>query len=176
MESKSKRIPLSKADAYLEKHEAFGWQLVSKDDLRPDNTIVLTLQRDKENFQNYGKIKKLEKQYRVASRVIPVPAIINAIIGGGLLAAYLFTKTTLVFAVAFLYGALTFFSVALFALVIFIIMFLNRGKILRAIIKEAGQKSVSDQDLPTPRNVAPETETTWAIYQSMNNSQQNEQQ
>ena len=59
METKSKRIKLSKADEYVERHEAFGWDLVGQEDLRPDNTILITLQRDKNNIPNYRQIRKM---------------------------------------------------------------------------------------------------------------------
>ena len=55
MEVKSKRVRLSRADRYIETQEAFGWEVVSKDDMRPDNTIVITMERRKEKQQlNYS--------------------------------------------------------------------------------------------------------------------------
>ena len=137
METKSKRIKLSKADKYVEQHEAFGWELVNKEDLRPDNTILLTLQRDPSMFSNYGKIKSFEKQYRKVSRPLPITALILAFIGLALLIAFFFFKNTLVFVYAFLYVSLTFFCIAVYAFLVFLILLIKRRKIQVAIMRNA---------------------------------------
>jgi len=167
MEVKSRRIKLSKADKYVETEEAFGWEIASKEDMRPDNTILLTLQRDPSSFSNYSKIKSLEKQYHKIARPLPITTIVLAIIGLAFLVAYLFLKQDYFFAIAFLYGALTFFCIALYALVVFLIIFIKKGKLLMALKRQAATKSGSVRDWPTPRNVFPEEDNTWALMESL---------
>ena len=166
METKSKRISLSRLDKYVENQEAFGWEVVSKEDLRPNNTVLLIMQRDKENFANYGKVKALEKQYFKIARPYPIATIVLAIIGLAFLVAYLFLKETLFFSIVFFYASLTFFCMAIFALVVFLLVFLKRKKLMLALKKEAANKSGANTDWPVERNVVEEEELTWALIEA----------
>ena len=166
MEAKSKRIKLKKADQYIDFQESFGWDLVSKSDLKPNDTIVVTMQRNKEDLPRYAEVKKLEKQYNRIVAPAPVAAIVNFIIGAGLLVTFFLTRGKLFFFYAFLYGALTFFCLTVFLLIVYIIILCNRGKILESIRTQAGIKSGANKDLPTARNIMPEEEDTWTLYEA----------
>lgn len=166
METKSKRVKLSKIDKYVETQQAFGWEVVSQDDLRPNSTVVITMQRDPNTFENFGKVRSLEKQYNSLSRPYPILTVVLAVIGLASLGAYLFLKSTVIFAIAFLYIALTFFCMAVFALIVFFLLLIKRNKLLTAIKKEASNKFGSNSDWPTQRNVLEEGELTWALIQS----------
>ena len=163
METKSKRISLSRLDKYVENQEAFGWEVVTKEDLRPNNTVLLVMQRNKDNFPNYDKVKTLENQYHKIARPYPIATIVLAIIGLAFLVAYLFLKETLFFAIVFFYAALTFFCMAVFALVVFLLILLKRKKLLLALKKEAANKSGANTDWPVQRNIIEEEELTWAL-------------
>ena len=163
METKSKRISLSKLDKYVEDQEAFGWEVVSKEDLRPNHTVLVIMQRDKEGFGNYDKVKKLEKQYHRIARPYPIATIVLAVIGLAFLIGYLFLKQTLFFAIVFLYVSLTFFAMAIFALIVFLLILIKRRKLLLALKKEAANKSGANKDWPIERNVIQEEELTWAL-------------
>ena len=166
METKSKRISLSRVDKYVETEEAFGWEVVSKEDLRPDNTILLIMQRDKSSFGDYDKVKSLERQYHKIMRPYPIATIVLALIGLAFLVAYLFLKSTLFFAIVFLYAALTFFCIAVFALLVFLLLLVKRNKLLMALKKEAANKSGANKDWPVGRNVLEEDELSWALIAS----------
>lgn len=166
METKSKRISLSRLDKYVENQEAFGWEVVNKEDLRPNNTVLVIMQRDKENFPNYEKVKKLESQYNRIARPYPIATIVLAVIGLAFLVAYLFLKETLFFAIVFFYVALTFFCMAVFALIVFLLILLKRKKLLLALKKEAANKSGANTDWPITRNVIEEEELTWALIEN----------
>lgn len=166
METKSKRISLSRLDKYVENQEAFGWEVVSKEDLRPNNTVLVIMQRDKAGFANYDKVKSLESQYNKIARPYPIATVVLAVIGLAFLVAYLFLKQTLFFAIIFFYFALTFFSMAVFALVVFLLLLLKRKKLLLALKKEAANKSGANTDLPVQRNVIEEDELTWALIEN----------
>ena len=166
METKSKRVKLSNLDKYVETQQAFGWEVVSKEDLQPNHTIVVVLQRDPNTFENFGKVRSLEKQYNSIARPYPILTVVLAVIGLAFLAAYLFLKSTLIFAIAFLYASLTFFSMAVFALVVFLLLLIKRSKLLVALRKEASNKFGSNSDWPTQRNVVEEGELTWALIES----------
>ena len=166
METKSKRISLSRLDKYVENQEAFGWEVVSKEDLRPNNTVLVIMQRDKAGFANYDKVKSLENQYNKIARPYPIATVVLAVIGLAFLVAYLFLKQTLFFAIIFFYFALTFFSMAVFALVVFLLLLLKRKKLLLALKKEAANKSGANTGLPVQRNVIEEDELTWALIEN----------
>lgn len=162
MEVKSKRMKLIKADEYIAMQEAFGWTLVSKDDLRPDETLVVTMERNPELFSNYKELRSLEKDYNNISRPFPLLTIIFAIIGGVLVGLY-FAFKGLVISFAFIYGGLTCFLIALFALAIFIILLIKRRNLLKKVLEYVGNKTGVNGEWPTPRNVAEETEDSWII-------------
>ena len=167
VESKSKRIKLSKADKYVETQEAFGWELVEKEDLRPDNTILLTMARDSANYHNFNKIKSLEKQYHRVSRPMPIACIVNAVIGLAFLIVFFITKSSFAFAYGFMYLALTFFCIAVYAAIVFLILFFKKGKLQVALKRQAATKSGSNKDWPTPRNCLPEDDNTWLLSKSI---------
>lgn len=167
METKSKRIKLSKADKYVEEQEAFGWEVVNKEDLRPDNTILLTMQRDYSQLPNAAKIKSFEKQYRKVSRPLPVTGLVLIGIGLAFLVAFFFLKSAYFFAYVFLYVAITFFCIATYALLVFLILLIKRKKIQVALMRKAAAKSGSNKDWPTPRNVLPEEDTSWMLSKSV---------
>ena len=162
METKSKRIRLSKVDDYVALNEACGWSLASKDDLRPDETVLVTMERDRELFSNYDEIRRLEKDYYSIKRPFPLLAIIFAGIGGAILPVYFIFKGLIV-AIVCLYASLTFFLIAFFALFIFILLLIKRRKLLNKIMEFASNKSGANKEWPTDRNIAPEEEDTWTM-------------
>ena len=162
MEVKSKRIKLSKADDYIALQESFGWSLVSKDDPHPDETIVVTMERDKDNFSDYDAIRQLEKDYQKISRPIPIATIVFALLGALLIVLYFLFKGSLV-AIACLYGGLTSFLFMIFTGIVFLIIFIKRKKLLKNINNNAARKSGANKDWPTPRNILEEDEYTWTI-------------
>ena len=166
METKSKRISLSKLDKYVENQEAFGWEVVSKEDLRPNHTVLVVMQRDKNNFANFDKVKSLESQYNRIARPYPIATIVLVVIGLVFLGAYFFLKDTLFFAIVFFYAALTFFCMAVFALIVFLLILMKRNKLLLSLKKEAANKSGANKDWPSQRNVAIEEDLTWALIES----------
>ena len=166
METKSKRVSLSRLEKYVETQQAFGWELVSQEDLQPNHTVVVVMQRDGGSYENFGKVKSLEKQYNSIARPFPTATIVLAVIGLAFLGAYLFFKETLFFAIVFLYLALTFFCIAFFTLVVFLLLLIKRNRLLTAIRKEASNKFGANSDWPTARNVLPEEELTWALIDS----------
>ena len=167
METKSKRVKLSNLEKYVETQKAFGWELVSNDDLQPNHTVLVIMQRDGSTYENFGKVKSLEKQFNSIARPYPILTVVLAVIGLAFLVAYLFLKSALVFAIAFLYASLTFFCMAVFALIVFLLLLIKRNKLLVAIKKEASNKFGSNSDWPTQRNVLEEGELTWALIQSV---------
>lgn len=166
METKSKRVKLKKADQYIEIQESFGWDLVSKDDLRPNDTIVVTMQRNREDLPRYKQVKSLESQYNRIVRPAPIAAIVNLVIAIALLICFFAFRGKLFFFYAFLYGALTFFCITIFLLVVYLIIVCKRGKILESIKRQAGIQSGANKDLPTARNIMPEEEDTWKLYEA----------
>ena len=162
MEVKSKRIKLSKSDEYIALQESFGWVLVSKDDPQPDETVVVTMERDKDNFSDYAEIKQLESDYQKISRPIPIATIIFALLGALLIVLYFLLKGSVI-AIACLYGGLTSLLFMLFTAIVFLIVFIKRKKLLKYINTNAARKSGANKDWPTPRNILEEDEHTWTI-------------
>lgn len=162
-EKLSKRLHFSKVDNYIKERENFGWTLLSKDQLRPDQTVMVTLQRNISEIDDIKTIKKLEKQYNSLLRPVPLLSIIFALVGGASLAAYFFLKTIVIFYLAFLYVALTCFFIALFTLIIFLLLLIKRKELTAYIIKEASMRSGLSQEFPSKHNIKKETESSWAL-------------
>ena len=168
MEVKSKRISLSKVDAYVEIQESFGWEVVDKEDLRANNTILLTMQRDGETFIDYRGVRALEKQYHHLHKAFPLALLVSLIIACSLLGAYLALKPTFLYAISFLYGSLTFFGVSTFAFIVYILLIIKRKKLLELILKQASIKAGTNKNWPTKRNIDPENEKTWTLSKYTN--------
>ena len=168
METKKKRISISRVDQYVQDEACFGWELASKDDLRPNHTILLTLQREPKSLDDPKTTKKLEKQFDRLSRRFPTLALIMALVGGGLLAAYFLLKPYLFFYISFLFASLTCFCVSFFSLVIFLILKINRKQIREYLLSEAMMASGVSQEFPTKHNIKEENETTWALSNTIN--------
>ncbi len=162
MEVKSKRIKFSKTDDYIALQESFGWKLVSKDDPQPDETIVVTMERDKDDFTDYNAIRELEKDYNKISRPIPIATIVFALLGAILIILYFLLKGS-IFGIICIYGGLTSLLFMLFTGIVFLIVFIKRKKLLKSINKNAAHKSGANKDWPTPRNILEEEEYTWTI-------------
>ena len=141
METKSFRVDINKIDEFLKIKAAFGWQLVSKDDLKPDHTILLNLQRDPKQVKDYYSLKALERQYESANRKFPVALVVFSIIGAALLVGYFLFKSSPYFAYGFLVASLTSFLIALIYLVLFLLILLKRKKIVERIIDKASKSS-----------------------------------
>ena len=162
MEVKSKRIKLSKADDYIALQESFGWKLVSKDDPRPDETIIVTLERDKDDFSDYAAIKELESDYNKINRPIPIATIVFALLGAILIIMYFLFKGSIA-GISCIYAGLTSLLFMLFTAIVFLIVFIKRKKLLKNINNNAARKSGANKDWPTPRNILEEDEYTWTI-------------
>ena len=169
MEVLRKRINLSKLDSYTEERKAFGWRVVAQEDLRPNNTVVLIMERDREQIPDYRAVKSLEKQYYVIKRPYSLPLLICLGIGIVFLILYFATKASFIFYFIFLYLSLTFLSVALFALIIYLILLLKKKKILALIKEEASSRAGTSNDWPNQNNVRPESAETWALTRMIDN-------
>ena len=171
MEKKKKRIKISQIDKYTALYGKFGWYQAGTEKPKKDNTVVLILQRDKKQIgKNYNKVKAVEKEYEGMKQVSPKVAIIMAIIGGAFLGAYFFTKETFFLYIIFLYASLTCFFVAAFALVVFIILFINKPKVIKSLIQKAGVLSGAIKQYPLPQNILKENSGCWTIRKSFGKS------
>lgn len=164
-----KRIKLSRLESYAEEKKAFGWVVVAQEDLRPDETVVLIMERDPSQVPDYPAIRSLEKQYFLVRRPYSLSMVICALLGAGFLAAYFVTKSLFIFYIVFLYLALTFFCVAVFALLVFLFVLLKKKKILATIRDEAAMRSGGSKDWPNINNTEPENQGTWALTNMISN-------
>ena len=168
METKSKRISLSRIEKYVADRKCFGWELASQDDLKPDNTVLLTLQREPKNVDDYKTVKKLEKQYNNLNRSFPLLPIILAGVGGVFLLLYFLLKGQVVFYLAFIYIALTSFFVALFALVVFLLLLIKKKELNKILTAEASLRAGLDNSFPNKHNIKEPDDYTGALINSIN--------
>lgn len=167
MEKKSVKINFNRVDQYIKDKAVFGWQVVSKEDLK-NQKILLTLQREPKSVDDIKTTKKLEKQYDLLNRRVPLFSIILAIIGGIALALYFVLKPYVIFYISFLYESLTCFCVAFFGIVIFLLLKIKRKTLVKYILDEAAMRSGASRDYPNKHNIKEETETTWALTNTFN--------
>ena len=163
MENKSKRVSLSKVEEYTKQQASFGWSLVSQEDLKPNNTVVLNFQREPKEIEDYKATKKLEKQYNVVNSSAPLLSIIFAGVGVLFLLAFFFLKPYVFFYISFLYISLTSFFITLFSLIIFILLKIKKKEILSYLLSEAALRSGVSDEFPTKHNIQEEGEETWAL-------------
>ena len=169
MEVKRKRIKLSKIEQYTADKKAFGWQVAAQEDLKPNNTVVLILERDREQIPDYRAVRSLEKQYFAIRRPFSLPMVICAGIGTLFLILYFATKSAFIFYFIFLYLSLTFFFVASFALAVFLFLLIKKKKILALIKEEAAARAGTSNDWPNAGNIMPENQESWALSNMINN-------
>lgn len=163
MESKSKRVPLSKVEEYTAQQANFGWSLANQDDLKPNHTVVLTFQREPKEIEDYKATKKLEKQYDMVTKKVPLLSIIFGGVGVLFFLAFFFLKPYVFFYISFLYISLTSFFIALFSLVIFLLLKIKKKEILSYVLSEAALRSGVSNEFPTKHNIQEEGEETWAL-------------
>jgi len=138
METMRKRISLSKLEKEKDLMSRFGWVFVSSDDMHPDNTVLLVMERSPAAHK-LGKLRDLEKSYRRVNRNIPFGAIISGGIGLIFLIIFSISVNFSPYAFFFIYAFLTFFGIAIFQVVVFLISLLKRSKINSYIFEEASK-------------------------------------
>lgn len=168
METKSKRINLSRIEKYTADKKCFGWEVASQDDLKPNNTIVLTLQREQKNIEDYKTVKKLEKQYDKLNRRFPLLPLILVGVGGLFLLLYFLLKGKVIFYLAFIYISLTSFCVAVFALVVFLFLLIKKKELSEILMSEASRRAGLDNNFPNKHNIKEDTDYTGALINSIN--------
>lgn len=138
METSKKRIKLGKLEDEKELMKKFGWIFISADDMRPDNTVLLVMERDP-NARRLGKLRDLERQYRIVNRKLPLGAIINGGLGLLFLIIYSISAAFNPYAFLFIYAFLTFFGIAIFLVLVFLISLFKRRKINEYIFEQANK-------------------------------------
>lgn len=168
METKTKKLTMSRLDKFIELNEYFGWEVVDKEPIRSEEAILLTMERDRTKFEDFRTIRSLEKQYYHINRPFPLALLIFVLLGTGFLVTFLLTKNTLFFAYGFMYSALTCFCIAVFALIVYLLILIKRKKLLALILKQASIKTGTNKEWPTKHNVNPEDESSWALSKLVN--------
>ena len=168
MERKTKKLTMAKLDKFIEINEYFGWEVVDKEPIRAEEAILLTMERDHDKIENYRDVRSLEKQYYRINRPLPIALLIFVLLGAGFLTAFFLTKNTLFFAYSFMYGALTCFCIAVFALIVYLLILAKRKKLLAILLQQASIKTGTNKEWPTPHNINPEDESSWALSRLAN--------
>lgn len=168
MQTKYKKLSISRLDKYIEVQEYFGWEAVDKQAIRSDEKVRVTFQRDKEKLRDYKTVRRLEKQYYGILKPIPVTLSIFLVLGTGFLLTFLFTKETLFFAYAFMYNSLTCYCIGFYALVVYLLILARRKKLLATLLHQASVKTGTNKEWPTRHNIYPDEESSWALGQLAN--------
>lgn len=167
MESKYIRVKEKKAEKKLEFYTAFGWTEVGEREQLPGGKVGITIERDRKDLESFNTIKSGEKAYTQVARPYPLLAIILFGIGSVLLAAYFVTQTIIDFYITFLFAALAVYGFAIYALVVFLIVFLKRRPLLKKIVNNVGVEAGTIRELPLKNNVEKENEDTWSIANNL---------
>ncbi len=168
MERKTKKLTMAKLDKFIEINEYFGWEVVDKEPIRAEEAILLTMERDRDKIENYRDVRSLEKQYYRINRPLPIALLIFVLLGAGFLTSFFLTKNVLFFAYSFMYGALTCFCIAAFALIVYLLILAKRKKLLAILLQQASIKTGTNKEWPTPHNINPEDESSWALSRLAN--------
>ena len=169
METKRVRVNLERLEERTKEEACFGWKVASQDDIKPDHTVVLNMQRDPSQIDDYKATKKLEKQFKSINSSTPTAMIVFLLFGCASFAAYFVLKGQVFFDTAFFIVALTFIGFAILSLLVFIMLKLKRKTIRAYILEEAAIRSGMGKDYPTKRNIKKETDATGALANTFNN-------
>ena len=167
MESKYVKVSAKKVEKTIDFYASFGWTLAQDKEELPNGKVGLTFERDKKRLaEAYGVVKKGERLYAKVSRPYPLGALISIGIGCAFLVLY-FLMRSFAYYILFLYGALTFYAVAVYLLIVFLVIFLHRFFLLKKIIYSVGLEAGTLRDFPLKNNILEEDEDTWAIADNL---------
>lgn len=167
MESKYIRVKEKKVDEKIEFYSAFGWTLVGDRDQLPNGKVGLMFERDKKSLDSFDKIKAGEHAYARIARPYPLGAIITFAIATALLVAYFVLQKIFILYIIFLYLSLATYSVTIYLLIVFLIIFIKRRGLLNKIVNNVGIEAGTIKELPLKNNIEKENEDTWLIANNL---------
>ena len=167
MESKRVVVKQKKLERTLDYYTSFGWLEVGEREEMGDK-IVLNFERDKERLgESYQTIMKAERLYRRIGRPFPLAAIILFAIAAAFLVAFFVTQKFFPFYFVFLPVGLTCLCISVHLLIIFIIIFFKRKKLLAKVVKDVAIDAGTIREYPLQNNIKEETEQTWLISSNL---------
>lgn len=167
MESKQVVVKQKKLESTIDFYTSFGWLEVGEREEVGDK-IVLNFERDKERLgESYQTIISAERTYRRIARPFPLAAIILFGIGALFLIAFFVTQKFFPYYIVFLPVGLTCLCISVHLLIIFLIVFLKRKKLLAKVVKDVAIDAGTIREYPLQNNIKEETDQTWLISSNL---------
>lgn len=167
MQSKYIRVKEKKAEKKIEFYSTFGWTVVGEKEQLPHGYVGITIERDSDDLEGFDKIRNGERAYAQVSRPYPLLAIILFGIASLLLAAYFLTKVFFEFYITFLFASLAIYGLSIYALVVFLIVFIKRRSLQKKIVNNVGVEAGTIRELPLRNNIEKENPDTWTIANNL---------
>ena len=168
MESKYIKVKAKKADDTIDFYASFGWVLCEEKEELPHGKVGLTFERDKKRLDSsYHTIKRGERMYQKISRPYPLGALIALGIGSVFLALYFVLRQAFAYYIVFLFASLTFYAVAIYLLIIFLVIFIERRKLLNKLVYNVGLQAGTLREYPLQNNILEEEDDTWVIAENI---------
>ena len=168
MENKRVIVRENKIDETIEFYTSFGWQLVGEKEEIKGGKTALNFERDKDRLgQSYQTIAKAEDLYKRISRPFPLGGSIMFGVGTLFLILYFTLQTIFPYYIAFLYVSLTCYCVSVHLIIIFVIIFAKRKKLLAKVVKDVAIDAGTVREYPLKNNIKEETDQTWLISSNL---------
>ena len=151
------RCRFNEIDDMKEKMACFGYEQEECISSRNDVNVKLVFVR--RDINNVPRVRLLERQYDIVTRLSFVGTITMVIIAAIFIAAYFIAKA-FTFRVIFLYIGIPCVGIALLLFITRLILFLSRKKYVDYLLKEAQKCCGNSRSKPTPDNILPEEESS----------------
>lgn len=168
MESKYIRVKANKVEETVDFYASFGWTLCEDKEELPGGKVGLTFERDKKRLDDsYHTVKKGERVYNQISRPYPLGALISLGIGCALLVLYFTMRQLFAYYIVFLYGALTFYAVTVYLLIVWLVIFIQRRILMNKLVYNVGLQAGTLREYPLKNNILEEDDDTWVIAENV---------
>ena len=130
----------------------FGWELQEEEEM--GDTVKLVFKRDRYR-PDFWRLYRMEKEIKKVKRPIPIAMIVWLLLGTACMVCYFVLKSTVPLANLFWVGVTFCYSIALFYIIMFITLAINKKKILAKTCEYGGYISGSQPNVPFEINVMP---------------------
>ena len=141
-----------KAEEVKTYYMQFGWELQEEEEM--GDTVKLVFKRDRYR-PDFWHLYRMEKECKKIQKKVPIPLIVWLILGSACIVCYYVLKDKIKLPSLFWVGVTFCYSIALFYLIMFIALKINKKKILKKTGEYGGLISGSEPNVPFEINVMP---------------------
>lgn len=156
-QKKSVSCRFSEMDSITKEMASFGWDQVGVDFNK--NRTKAKIKFERREMKTIATVRYLERQYLLVSKGFHISTLIWIALSGFLFMLY-YLLTDFQFRVIFLFIAIPVTGITAFIFFVRLILWLNRRKYRKMIIKKANVLSGNIREIPFSQNIAPNEENS----------------